>query len=85
MHNGSLRTLNEVLEFYNAGGGIGKGFILDNQTLSADSLHLTPNEMDKLIIFMQALDEKPNIKVGPKSLPPSKNKKLNQRKPGGEY
>lgn len=55
MHNGVYRTLNEVVDFYNNGGGNGMGFNLPNQTLSADSLRLTKAEKMALIAFMKAL------------------------------
>jgi len=85
MHNGVFWTLDEVIDFYNQGGGVGKGLELENQTLSSDSLGLTKKEIADLILFIHSLDE--NIQTGnvPESLPLSKNKKLAARKPGGEY
>ena len=44
MHNGSLKTLEEVIDFYDAGGGVGKGLDIPNQTLDTDSLRLTKAE-----------------------------------------
>jgi len=85
MHNGLFKTLKEVVDFYDAGGGAGRGLKLDNQTLSSDSLRLTPKEKRDLIVFMESLTEKiPKIRV-PESLPISKNKTFNTRKPGGLY
>ncbi len=55
MHNGVYRTLEEVVEFYNKGGGRGIGFSIDNQTLPPDNLHLTRVEKRALIAFMKAL------------------------------
>lgn len=57
MHNGSLRTLESVIDFYNAGGGVGRGFSVPNQTLPADSLHLTARERELLIAFMKSLSD----------------------------
>lgn len=55
MHNGVYRTLDEVVEFYNKGGGNGLGFNLDNQTLPFDKLNLTVPEKRALVAFMEAL------------------------------
>ncbi|MBK9271560.1 MAG: cytochrome C peroxidase [Saprospiraceae bacterium] len=85
MHNGVFWSLEEVVDFYNNGGGQGRGLILDNQTLSSDSLKLTRSEMNALIHFMQTLDEKIETGVPPDALPLSKNKKYQHRKVGGEY
>jgi len=38
MPNGVYRTLREVVDFYDAGGGAGIGVELPNQTLSSDAL-----------------------------------------------
>ncbi|TAE22608.1 MAG: cytochrome C peroxidase [Cytophagales bacterium] len=55
MHNGVYRTLNEVVDFYNRGGGTGLGFALDNQTLPGDKLNLNTDEKQALVAFMKAL------------------------------
>ena len=55
MHNGVYRTLDEVVEFYNKGGGNGLGFNLDNQTLPFNKLNLTEPEKKALVAFMEAL------------------------------
>ncbi len=55
MHNGVYRTLDQVVEFYNKGGGNGLGFNLDNQTLPFDKLNLTESEKRALVAFMEAL------------------------------
>lgn len=85
MHQGVFRTMDEVLEFYNAGGGLGKGLKIDNQSLSADKLELTALEKQKINSFIQTLTEKIPIQVPPSSLPLSSKKELNNRKVGGEY
>ena len=56
MHNGIFRTLEEVMEFYNNGGGEGLGIHLGNQTLPADSLHLNKKEIKSIIAFLRSLD-----------------------------
>ena len=58
MHNGVFNTLEEVMDFYNIGGGAGAGMDLDHQTLAPDPLNLTDKEIDALIAFMQALTDK---------------------------
>jgi len=59
MHNGVFETLEEVVDFYNNGGGVGQGMDLPLQTLSSDSLGLTEQEKTDLVNFMKALtDEK---------------------------
>ena len=85
MHNGVFTSLEEVLDFYDSGGGIGKGLLVDNQTLSSDSLHLSAAEKSDLLEFIRTLDEKIPFETPPTSLPVSRNKSLNTRKVGGEY
>jgi len=85
MHNGVFATLEAVVDFYDAGGGSGKGLPVDNQTLAADSLHLTPAEKKALITFMNALSENVIFDVPPAKLPVSSISALNNRKPGGTY
>ena len=58
MHNGVYQTLEEVLDFYNRGGGSGIGITTENQTLPTDKLNLTKSEIKKnigLIIHRCAL------------------------------
>jgi len=85
MHNGVFRTMKEVIDFYDAGGGSGHGLMLGNQTLAADSLRLTPREKDDLITFIGSLNEKIVFEQAPKHLPSSRIKALNKRMVGGEY
>jgi cytochrome c peroxidase len=58
MHNGAYRTLEEVMEFYNKGGAAGYGIDLPGQTLSADSLQLSADEIKSVIAFMEALTDR---------------------------
>ena len=55
MHNGIYKTLEQVVDFYNDGGGNGLGFNLPNQTLPFDKLNLTPSEKKALVAFMKVL------------------------------
>lgn len=57
MHNGVYKTLEEVVDFYNKGGGNGLGFKLDNQTLPEDKLNLSEKEKQDLVAFMRALTD----------------------------
>ena len=56
MHNGVFNTLQEVLDFYNKGGGAGLGIALPNQTLPATKLSLSAAEMKDIIDFIGCLD-----------------------------
>lgn len=85
MHNGVFRTLNQVIDFYDAGGGAGKGLRVDNQTLSSDSLRLTAVEKQQLIIFLGTLTEQIKFEQAPDKLPSSSISAFNNRKVGGEY
>jgi cytochrome c peroxidase len=58
MHNGVYKTLDQVMEFYNNGGGVGLGINLSNQTLSEENLHLTEKEKEDIIAFMESLESK---------------------------
>ncbi|KIA94134.1 hypothetical protein OC25_10940 [Pedobacter kyungheensis] len=59
MHNGVYKTLEEVMDFYNRGGGAGMGIKVDNQTLSADKLNLSKTEIKQIIAFLGALEDLP--------------------------
>ncbi len=85
MHNGAFTTLKEVIDFYDTGGGAGRGLVVPNQTLSSDSLHLSDIEKNNLIAFMMSLNENITFENFPEKLPLSKNKNWNNRKVAGEY
>ena len=57
MHNGVYKTLDDVVRFYDAGGGAGIGIRLPNQTLPPDSLRLTAAEKRALVRFLQAFTD----------------------------
>ena len=57
MHNGVYNTLEQVVEFYNLGGGGGLGFDLEHQTLPFDELNLTAEEQNAIVAFMKTLTE----------------------------
>lgn len=55
MHNGAYQTLEQVVDFYDKGGGKGLGYGPENQTLPFDKLNLTTPEKRALVAFMKAL------------------------------
>ena len=58
MHNGVFKTLEEVVIFYNEGGGVGNGITVENQTLPSDKLNLSLAEQKALVAFMKTLSDK---------------------------
>ncbi|HTG64917.1 MAG TPA: cytochrome c peroxidase, partial [Flavobacterium sp.] len=58
MHNGVYSTLEEVVDFYNKGGGAGLGLSVENQTLPTDELKLNEKEIKALVAFMKTLTDK---------------------------
>ena len=57
MHNGVYATLEEVMEFYNNGGGNGLKIAPPNQTLPFDKLNLSKKEVSDIIAFMKTLTD----------------------------
>ncbi len=57
MHNGIYRTLEEVVDFYEKGGGAGLGLDVGNQTLPFDKLQLSKEEKKAIIAFMKSLTD----------------------------
>lgn len=79
MHNGVFETLEEVMDFYNDGGGEGRGAIVPNQTLSDAALGLTKQELSDIIAFMKALTDV-KVVLPPESVPRDfPSEVLNQR------
>jgi cytochrome c peroxidase len=56
MHNGVFDSLDEVIDFYNAGGGAGHGLDVPHQTLAPDSLGLSTLEKNQLRKFLNTLN-----------------------------
>jgi cytochrome c peroxidase len=67
MHNGAFKNLEAVIEFYNKGGAAGLGLPLPNQTLSAQPLSVTNEEVSDIVSFLHTLED---------SIPNSANQKL---------
>lgn len=63
MHNGVYTTLEEVVDFYNQGGGVGFGFNLEHQTLPFDQLDLSEDEQHAIITFMKTLTDQPKTEA----------------------
>jgi cytochrome c peroxidase len=61
MHNGVYTTLEEVMEFYNQGGGKGLNIAPPNQTLPFDKLNLTKKEIKDIIAFMKTLTDTSSV------------------------
>ncbi|WP_375562754.1 cytochrome-c peroxidase [Bernardetia sp. OM2101] len=57
MHNGVYTTLEEVMDFYNRGGGTGIGIDLEYQTLPTEPLNLSEQEIKDVIAFLRTLDD----------------------------
>lgn len=87
MHNGVYAKLEEIMDFYNKGGGEGMGLSVPHQTLPPDPLELKDQEISDVIVFMKALT---NVDVHtytrPASLPSfPKGSEFNKRVVGGAY
>ena len=57
MHNGAFHDLKKLMEFYNKGGGAGLRLPVPNQTLSSLPLHLSPGQIDDIILFIRSLTD----------------------------
>ncbi len=57
MHNGAFETLEQVMEFYNLGGGQGIGLDVPYQTLPPNPLELNDKEKNAIIAFMKTLTD----------------------------
>ncbi len=57
MHRGNFASLDAVIRFYDGGGGLGAGARITNQTLGADSLHLTAEERGAIVAFLGTLTD----------------------------
>jgi cytochrome c peroxidase len=85
MHNGKYTSLEEVVDFYNHGGAMGKKINIPQQTLSSDSLNLTKYEKKAIISFMKTLTDTTGSIVQPFVLPKFEDENLDNRKWGGTY
>jgi len=63
MHNGVFKTLGEVMNFYNDGGGKGLKIAPKNQTLPFEKLNLSVKEKNNIIAFLKTLTDTVQISV----------------------
>lgn len=69
MHNGRFKTLEEVLDFYAAGGGPGMGF---KEPAVDDKIHsytLSKSEKEDMVAFLYALTDESNVPEFPAKVP----------------
>ncbi len=86
MHNGVHQTLEQVVDFYNRGGGTGLGLDVPHQTLPFDKLELSAQEQADLVAFMKALTGDMSRFTAPERLPVfDQHPAWNDRKIGGAY
>ncbi|SDK62388.1 cytochrome c peroxidase [Catalinimonas alkaloidigena] len=85
MHNGVYETLEEVIDFYNKGGGTGLGLEVPDQTLAPDPLDLSTQEKQDLIAFIGALTDTTGLTERPARLPSFEDPALAKRTIGGTY
>lgn len=86
MHNGVFTSLEEVVQFYNEGGGSGRGLDVPNQTLPFDELSLSAQEISDIVAFMNALTDLPQTANAPQKLPSFEDHpEWNHRTIGGDY
>lgn len=85
MHNGVYTTLEQVIDFYNRGGGIGLGIPMERQTLPAYPLHLTREEQQNLIAFLHTLTDTTGTTSRPTRLPALPSPQTAHRRVGGDY
>lgn len=78
MHNGAFETLDQVIRFYNRGGGRGLGLDVPNQAPEVRPLHLSVQDEADLVRFLEALSDDPNTLVTPAHVPSGLT-------PGGKY
>ena len=86
MHNGAFTSLEDVVEFYNKGGGLGLGLDVPNQTLPEGELKLSNREIKDLIAFMKSLTDTTGLNQKPVSIPEiNGSAELKNRRIGGLY
>lgn len=86
MHNGVYDRLEEVLDFYNKGGGIGLGLDVPYQTLPDAALGLSEGEIQDLKAFMEMLTDTTGTTSIPLDLPVFEHQaEWNKRVLGGAY
>jgi len=85
MHHGAYATLEQVVDFYDRGGGSGIGIDHPYQTLASDRLQFTKRDHQDLIAFMRALTDTAGTTARPARLPSMDDPRLDRRTIGGDY
>lgn len=87
MHNGVFKTLEEVVVFYQKGGGAGHGYEVPNQTLPFDQLELTDEEVKDIVAFMKSTSDTVGLTSKATRLPQFEGAAAswNSRPIGGSY
>lgn len=86
MHNGAYSTLDQIVQFYDLGGGRGIGIEHPYQTLAPDRINLTSKDYQDMIAFMKAITDTTGLTRRPARLPRvDRNRALDQRRVGGDY
>lgn len=84
MHNGVYTSLEQVMDFYNRGGGAGLGITV-HQTLPTDRLNLTAQEQKEIIAFLHTLVDTLGTTTRPTRLPTIPTLQAAHRHIGGSY
>jgi parallel beta-helix repeat protein len=69
MHNGRFKTLEEVIDFYAAGGGPGIGFPTPHIDDKMRPYSITPEERADIIAFLHSLTDESNLPEFPEKVP----------------
>lgn len=69
MHNGIFPTLEEIVEFYNDGGGRGRGIEVISQDSKVEKLNLSVQQKADLVSFLKSLDNLEPPPVVPAAVP----------------
>lgn len=69
MHNGAFKTLEEVVEFYNDGGGRGRGHDVLSQDVKVSKLDLSDQQKKDLVAFLKSLNDLAAPPKLPESVP----------------
>lgn len=69
MHNGSFKTLEDIVNFYNLGGGAGMGLDVPHQTLPDSPLGLNSYEVKAIVKFMHTLTDTVGMTTRPQHIP----------------
>lgn len=69
MHNGAFKTLEEVVEFYNDGGGRGRGLDVYSQDSKVAKLDLSDQQKKDLVAFLKSLSDLTPPPTAPAGVP----------------